>query len=1393
MSIAHHHNEWLALLDISGPFLSLPVLARVFPQGLDAPDPALARELRLAYDEWRDDAEGLTPDPALHRVWAEWVLRRVLELPEEVLRAAPASGADEGWPCARIAEYGEAVRPELMVVDPEAGGKPRLLVVIAPHGQSLDKAPPRAIWQASWATRTMTLLRETGVRLGLLTNGEQWMLVDRPADQNTTTGFSSWYTRLWLEEPLTLRAFRTLLGAQRFFGVPEQQTIEALLAESVTNQQDVTDQLGYQVRRAVELLIQAFDQADQHSGRRLLAEVSEASLYESTLAVMMRLVFLLFAEEQHLLLLGDDVYDRHYAVSTLLDALRDAADKSGEEVLERRHDAWARLLALFRAVYSGFAHDRLTMPAYGGALFDPDRSPFLEGRPAQTTWRETPASPPLISNRVVLHLLEALQLLQVKIRDGSPAEARRISFRALDIEQIGHVYEGLLDHTAVRATEPVLGLVGTRDQEPELPLGMLEGEADKGETSLIAFLKERTGRSPSALKKAYAAPPDAFRAAQLRAACGNDAALYARVLPFAELIRNDDYGRPMVIPAGSFYVTGGTERRASGTHYTPRSLTEPIVQHTLEPLVYHGPAEGARREEWELRSAAELLRLRVCDMTMGSGAFLVQACRYLSERLLEAWARAEQAGGAPRLIDREGQPTDDPDQALPANATDRRIFAQRLVADRCLYGVDKNHLAVEMAKLSLWLITLAKGQAFSFLDHTLRWGDSLIGIAEVDQLLNWSLAPGRGAPTQIPLMRRQVERALAAALHERYKIAALSVREARDAQLKAGWLATAEAATALVRLGADLLVAAALHPEPKRREALRRGWELRFSLLLGAAEDSRAGAFQGGGETDAANQAAFAELRREADAVLQGRRPLHWPLEFPEVFEAQQPTNGSGPGFAVFFGNPPFQGGQRITGALGVPYRDFLVDYLADGQRGSADLCAYFFLRAGGLLRRQGQFGMLATNTIAQGDTREVGLDQLVQHGFSIPRAVPSQPWPGQAAVEVAVVYLRHDTWESDFILDGKHVSAISSLLTVPGATQGKPYRLKSNEDKTFIGSCVLGMGFILDPQEASSLIEKDARNQEVLFPYLNGEDLNSSPDQSPSRWVINFRDWPIERAQTYTEPFRIVLEKVKTEREKQNDKWGKLFWWRFLRTRPKLYTYISNIKTVLVATIVTQYFAPVFCTSKLIYAHRCCIYPFSTWKHYTTIQSNIHEIWARTYSSSLETRLNYSPSDCFETFPFPAFFQNGNAEKLEIRTNIDNIGERYHEHRRQLMLARQEGLTKTYNRFHTPSEPGADIAELRRLHVEMDNAVAAAYGWADLDLGHGFHQTKQGLRYTISEGARRSVLDRLLALNHERYAQEVAAGLHDKGAKRTPRQKRGQAEQVHAPQLDLDLDTQTT
>ncbi|MEY2725035.1 MAG: hypothetical protein RLZZ458_902, partial [Planctomycetota bacterium] len=733
MSIARHHTEWLSLVPVSGPFLSLPVLMEAFSAGLEPHDPDHVRLLRQEYDEWRVAGDGgrvIRPDR--HHAFIRFILQQTLDLPDNLLlqgQSIPQTLQVE------IPEHGELLRPDIVLASPPTSNAslathhpPRLLIQSYPRSQDLSSYVAGSSWKASPDTRMTELLHGTGVRLGLVTNGDHWMLVDAPKGE--TSGYASWYASLWLDEPITLRAFRSLLSVQRFFGVPEDQTLESLLAKSASNQQEVTDQLGYQVRKAVEVLIHSLDKADQDFSRELLADVTPEQLYESALTVMMRLVFLFCAEERELIPSKPfPVYEQNYSVCTISRQLRELADQHGEELLERRYDAWQRLLAAFRAVYGGLKHDDVQIPAYGGSLFNPDRFPFLEGRKVGTTWRVEKATPLPVNNRTVLHLLEALQLLQIKVPGGGPAEARRLSFRALDIEQIGHVYEGLLDHTARRAAEPFLGLAGTRDKEPEIKLAKLEELLARGEPDLLKFLKDQTGKSDSALTKSLKVELDKHATARFRTGCQSDDALWKRVERFAGLVRQDNFGYPVVIPQGSVFVTSGTDRRSSGTHYTPRSLTEPIVQYTLEPLVYVGPAEGKPRAEWKLKPATELLQLKICDMACGSGAFLVQAARYMAERLLEAWDNAKKANPNTPGITPDGMPsTGRTNEALiPDDPAERKTYAMRIIAQRCLYGVDKNPLAVEMAKLSLWLLTLAKDKPFEFLDHSIRSGDSLVG------------------------------------------------------------------------------------------------------------------------------------------------------------------------------------------------------------------------------------------------------------------------------------------------------------------------------------------------------------------------------------------------------------------------------------------------------------------------------------------------------------------------------------------------------------------------------------------------------------------------------------------------------------------------------------------
>lgn len=1338
MTRTSDHVEWLNLIDRSGPFVAPAVLEEVFPQGFEKVETPRAQRLRIAYDEWRDAVDEGDPDLAdLHAAWVRMVLRDALEYEDEVL--ASRAEADDAITY-RAPEHGACVVPDFVVRGDD--GAPRLLIAVHPPDTDLEKSPPRDRWPASPAERMALLCRANGVRVGLVTNGEQWLLVNAPV--GGTSGYVSWFARLWWQEPVTLRAFVSLLGVRRCFGPPDE-TLDQLLERSLSFQEEVTDTLGEQVRRAVEVLIQALGRADEDRNGELLEDVSPAELYEAGLTVMMRLVFILCAEERGLLLLGDPIYDQHYAISTLRARLREDESQHGSEVLERRYDAWCRILAVFRAVYGGIEHEALRMPALGGSLFDPDRFPFLEGRAKGTSWREVPASPLPIDNRTVLLLLTALQVLEQ--RGG----AQLLSYRALDIEQIGHVYEGLLEYTVVRVPEVMLGLKGSqRVRHPTITLSALEALRAHGIEKAAARLADLTGRSLTAIRNGLERAGDRADMRELIQACAGDEGLAERITPFAELIRSDASGSPLVYPAGSFAITLGAARRDTGTHYTPRSLAETIVEKTLEPLVYTGPSEGTPREEWKLKSPAELLDLKVCDPAMGSGAFLVQACRYLAERLVESWSREDESG---RVVTADGLVCDSLDgtEPLPKDPDERLIIARRLIAERCLYGVDVNPLAVELAKLSIWLVTLAKGRPFGFLDHNLRCGDSLLGIHRLAQLIDLDMDPG-SEPLQRRLFGQSIEAAVTDAVELRTRLREVPIRDVRDVD-------------AMARLDAEsrrivetpLLVADAFVGEVLRSPSNNKAIDASLDALAMEADRLVDG--------DTAAREAIRSRATEALAVDRRsekpmRRPFHWPLEFPEVFARENP------GFDAIIGNPPFLGGLKISGAHGADYRRWL-EAAFHPFEGTADLCAAFFRRAHALLRDGGRAGLIATNTIGQGDTRRAGLAEIVKAGGAIAFVQRFAKWPGTANVEVNLVVFEKGGARRGMtpLLDGRRVATISSRLETGPETEALP--LAANSNKCFQGDIVRGLGFVLEPEEAASLIASDARNADCLFAYLNGEDLNSDPEQKPSRWVICFHDWPLERVRQYPDLLRIVEERVKPEREKlrgPGDRRNREYWWQFGAYRAGMRRAIAPLRRVLVRSRVSELHALAFVQKGFVYGDATVVFAYDDDYHFALLQSYLHEVWARRYASTMRTDVRYTPTDCFATFPFPVeeYMARDLADLLadpRFRAAC-RLGEEYHEHRRQVMRSRGLGLTKTYNLVHDPACEDEDIVRLRGLHAAIDRAALACYGWDDLDLGHGFHQNERGqTRYTIAPQACDELVRRLMRLNAELGSADQRSG----------------------------------
>ena len=1183
-----------------------------------------------------------------------------------------------------LPDYGETLEPTYAVPNPEVPGRFLLLIKELPTGTDLDDAGPEEgrAWHASPQAKLERLLREREVPAGLLLNGRTVRLVYAPRGE--TSGHLSFPVQAMTEVPgrLILGALHMLLSADRVFSGPVDRRLLALLADSRKYQNEVSTQLAEQVLGALIELLRGLQAADEAAGSELLAGVAAEDIYGGLLTTLLRLVFLLYAEDRGLMP-RDPVYISHYAVTGLYERLREDAGRN-PDTMDQRYGAWAHLLSLFRLIYHGAAHADMRLLGRRGQLFDPDEYPFLEGRPAgerSESMGLSPADikPPRVSDGVIHRVLQGLLVL-----DGE-----RLSYRALDVEQIGSVYEAMMGFEVKRAEGPSIGV------KPHHVV-----------VNLRELLAAKATDRAKLLKEWAACDLSAKEAEELKKATTPEQAVDA-------LGRKASHRTPAVLPSDAMYLQPGEERRRSGSHYTPRALTEPIVKTTLRPVL---EALGERP------SAAQVLGLKVCDPAMGSGAFLVEACRQLAERLVAAW---EHHGDMPQV-----PPDEEP-----------LLHARRLVAQRCLYGVDKNPFAVNLAKLSLWLVTLAKNHPFTFLDHALKHGDSLVGLTR-RQI---------GAFTWLPEQKENgplfanVKGHVDEARQHREAIQALGEDdEGRKRELHR----EAEDAIESVRQVGDLAVAAFFAEEQdKARETRRR--ELHTQV---EAEETVA-------------------LQGIADELRQVRRviPFHWEIEFPEVFGRKYS------GFDVIIGNPPFAGKNNIINSNAPGYIDWLKTVHEDSH-GNADLVAHFFRQAFNLLRPSGTLGLIATNTIAQGDTRTTGLRWICKHDGTIYEAVKRLKWPGMAAVVVSVLHVYKGEYQGTRILDGKKSPVISAFLFHGGGNEN-PAVLRANSGKSFQGSILLGMGFSFEDEndEATSISEmhrllmKNPRNQERILPYIGGEELNSSFDlkKAHHRYAIHFGEMSEQEARHWPDLMEIVEEKVKPQRLAQKREIRARYWWRYGETTPALFRAIQSLERVLVNALYSPHLSFAFLDSKMIFSNKLNVVPLDTFAAFGYLQSRVHEVWARFFSSTLKDDLAYAPSDCFETFPFPDGWEQDSS--LELHGKI------YYEFRTSVMIRNQHGLTDTYNRFHDREDHDSDINQLRELHVAMDRAVLDAYGWTDIptacefrlnyeeaeDDDAGPRRRKKPYRLRWPAEVHDEVLARLLDLNQKRAQAESLAGAY--------------------------------
>ncbi len=423
------------------------------------------------------------------------------------------------------------------------------------------------------------------------------------------------------------------------------------------------------------------------------------------------------------------------------------------------------------------------------------------------------------------------------------------------------------------------------------------------------------------------------------------------------------------------------------------------------------------------------------------------------------------------------------------------------------------------------------------------------------------------------------------------------------------------------------------------------------------------------------------------------------------------------PGFDAIVGNPPFAGKNNVIGGNRAGYVDWLKTVHPESS-GASDLVAHFYRRAFDLLRRDGTFGLIATNTIYQGDTRDTGLRWIRTHDGEIFSARRRLPWPGLAAVVVSVVHVIKGRWTSVRRLDEREVEHISAFLFHQGGDEA-PKQLQANAARCYIGAYILGPGFTFDDREKErdavnsladreALIAKDPRNAERIFPFLGGEELNDDPEQKHHRYVIGFGEMTEEEARKWFDLMAIVEAKVKPERLQNNRDAYRRYWWQFAEKRTELSTALQQRARVLVVARVSRTCAFSFALANQVFSEKIVVFPEERDSFFAVLQSRAHEFWARLFSSTMKDDLQYTPSDCFETFPFPAGWEESAA--------LASIGGEYHAFRAELMKRNGQGLTATYNRFHAPDEYDEEILKLRALHDAMDRAVLDAYGWRDLN-----------------------------------------------------------------------------
>ncbi|MDA7859167.1 hypothetical protein N9B05_05030, partial [Mariniblastus sp.] len=396
-----------------------------------------------------------------------------------------------------------------------------------------------------------------------------------------------------------------------------------------------------------------------------------------------------------------------------------------------------------------------------------------------------------------------------------------------------------------------------------------------------------------------------------------------------------------------------------------------------------------------------------------------------------------------------------------------------------------------------------------------------------------------------------------------------------------------------------------------------------------------------------------------------------------------------------------------------------------------------------------GTIGFIATKTIFQGDTRDTGLKHLLARDGKLYRAIRMLPWPGDAAVTVSVLNaaIGKPARGIQFILDGREVESINSRLR-PKPERADSSDLISNQGFSFQGSITLGSGFIISPDERAELICNSERNLSVIFEYLGGHEVNTSPTQDADRYVISFGEMGLDDAEKWPELLGILEKRVKPQRDAQKDLQARKFWWQFLRPRAELYSTIApKTRCLVTACGATKHMMFSFQPTHRIFSHGLYVFGLDSYTAFAILQSRLHELWSWLHCSTMKSDLRYSGSNCFVNFPFPK------RSPGSVIPSLESCGEALYTERGKFMGDLCSGLTSFYNLLKDPECTDDNIATLRQMHEALDRAVLDAYGWSDIEVPPYCPMNEE--EASAVEEFNDEVIDRLYVLNTERAAKE--------------------------------------